>query len=205
MEAGSVERTPSNATRPLHTLFRLDTRFIHLRLVEELDYPLLYELRISERARYLNTIDGDPLKQREYIRSARQKALLGEELYYAISAHPNINKVAGFIRLADLNNKRFFSFHSLIVSPVAPAFLALDAIFTTLQIGFDVLGHERSDTLTVRLDNERMRALHRTMGILTEDRTDSEWVYLSATRKKYRSRREFFRRFGFGLENAPSI
>ncbi len=205
MEAGSVENMPGNATQPLHTLFRLDTRFIRLRLVEERDYLVLYNLRTSERARHLNAIDADPLAQREYIRSARQKALLGEELYYAMGAHPQPEKTAGFIRLADLKDRPFFSFHSLIVSPGAPAFLALDAIFTTLQIGFDVLRHDRSDALTLRTDNARMRSLHRTMGILTEDRVEGEWVYLSATKERYLERRAFFRRFGFGIENPPSI
>ena len=196
---------PSDETQGLHSLFQLDTRFIHMRLVEEQDYLVLYELRKSERARHLNTIDTDPLAQRHYIRSARQKALLGDELYYAISAHPQPDETAGFVRIADLKGKPFFSFHSLIVSPGAPAFLALDAIFTTLQIGFDVLGHERSDGLTVRPDNERMRSLHRAMGILTEDRIDGELVHLSATRERYRKRREFFLRFGFGLEKPPAI
>ena len=204
MEAESLDRMPTNTSQQLDALFCLDTRFIRLRLVEEQDYLVLYELRKSKRARYLNAIDADALAQREYIRSARQKALLGEELYYAISAHPNADNVVGFIRLADLKGKPFFSFHSLITSPGAPSFLALDAIFTTLQIGFDILGHERSDMLTVRQENERMRLLHRTMGILTEDRIDGAWVYLSATGEKYRVRRAFFRRFGFGLETLPS-
>ena len=205
MEDRSVECTPSKATKRLHAIFRLDTRFIRLRLVEEQDYLVLYELRKSERARHLNAIDPDPFVQREYIRFARQKALLGEELYYAIGAQSLPDKAAGFIRLADLKDKPFFSFHSLIVSPGAPAFVALDAIFTTLQIGFDVLGHKQADALTVRPDNERMRSLHRTMGILTEDRVDSEWVHLSATSERYRERRDFFQRFGFGLANPPSI
>jgi hypothetical protein len=198
--AGAASTNRASGMPPLSSLYRLDTRFSRFRIVQESDYLLLHELRSSEGARYLHAVDSNPLAQRDYIRTSRQRARAGEDLYYAVSARAQLARPLGFIRIADLSGKPYFSFHSLIVRPDAPGFVAVDALFTVLQVGFEVLGHDRSDELSLIAGNERMRALHRAMGVLTEDRVEGDWVYLSATRERFLARRDFYRRYGFGID-----
>jgi RimJ/RimL family protein N-acetyltransferase len=199
-EVAVDSRVAADHTCTHSQLYRLDTRFVRLRIVQEKDYLVLHQLRSSDAARYLHAIDSDPQLQREYIMRARLRARSGEDLYYAISTRTDLAKPVGFIRISDLLGKDHFSFHSLIVSSEAPSFVAVDALFTVLQVGFELLGYERSADLSLIAGNERMRALHRAMGILTEDRVEGEWVHLSANRSRFFERRDFYRRYGFGVD-----
>jgi hypothetical protein len=168
-------------------------------LVEEADYLLLHRLRTSPDARFLKSVDPDPLRQLAYIREARKKAEAGDELYFSIAdvAHPA--RRLGFIRLADLRNERYFSFHSLIVIPGTKPQITIDALFTVQQIGFEKLGKPRCDSLSVQVGHERMLKIHRTMGIVKQTGEDAQYVYLAGTREDFLARRPFFRRLGFGV------
>jgi len=188
--------TPGSDLRPL---FRVGTRHFVMRLVEEGDYPELHRMRSAPEARHLHAIDPNPLLQLEYIRRAREKAKAGAEIYWALTIPTSISEPVGFVRIADLKTGDWFSFHSLVVDPkIAQPAIAIDAIFSVMKIGFDLLGLARADGLTVSIHHEKMLQIHRSMGILSETRIEDGYVHLSATRDAFQARRQVFERLGFG-------
>ena len=168
-------------------------------LVEDRDHALLHRLRRSPDARFLKPVDPDPLQQLAYIRNARNKAETGEELYFSIADITHPKDRLGFIRLADLQNESYFSFHSLIVNPGTSPHITIDALFTVQQVGFEKLRKERCDSLSVQIEHKRMLKIHKQMGIVKETGRDKEYVYLAGTWNDFVARRDFFRRAGFGI------
>jgi hypothetical protein len=183
----------------LRSLHRVRSRHFETRLVEEGDYVALHRLRSAPEARHLRAIDSDPLSQLEYIRRARERAIAGEEIYWALSLPNRTFQPIGFLRISDLTRKDWFSFHSLVVEPkTARPAVAIDAIFSVMKIGFDVLGFSRTEGLTVSIHHERMLQIHRSMGILAQTHIEDSFVHLAGSRDSFDARRATFERLGFG-------
>jgi RimJ/RimL family protein N-acetyltransferase len=154
----------------------------YLRFVEPNDAPFVSALRRDTTLNeHLSPSVPDVAAQREWIVRYKERESCGTEFYFVIVSE---GRERGLVRMYHLDpNDASFSWGSWIIPPPRSPGLVTFSALTIYEIGFDVLGLERS-FFTVSRENVRVSAFHLRAGA-TQIGEDAESFFYTYTRPAY--------------------
>jgi hypothetical protein len=170
---------------------------ISMRPVVETDAKLIYDLRHSQRGKWLRPTSIDIRDQAKYISDYITRFEKRDEVYYVIADLCTGSEV-GVTRITNLNSTEFFGWEGLIISEAASPGVAIDTIFLIYKIGFQLLGKKVCGPWGVRKDSLRVNRLHQIMSMAEIISEDSDFFYYSVSSKSFGQRQNYFESRGFG-------
>lgn len=134
------------------------TRHLYLRLVQEADAEFIVKLRANPKLnQYLNPVDVDLNKQREWLVQYKQNEAKGVDFYFVIvdKAQGDI----GLIRVYDINYeaKTFIWGSWVITDENRPRYAALESALLSYDFAFNELGLNRARFCA---NNDNSRAIN---------------------------------------------
>ncbi|EAK8022211.1 GNAT family N-acetyltransferase [Campylobacter coli] len=162
---------------------------IDLYLVETEDAEFILKLR-SEKGKYLNQVEYNINKQKEWIRNYKEREAKGEEFYFLI-ANKNKEKL-GVVRLYDFC-KNSFCWGSFIIKKNTPYYVAIEVVLQVYGFGFYKLGFQKSH-FDVRKDNERVVAFHKRFGARIYKENDKD-LFFTLSLKEYEKIKARYKKF----------
>jgi hypothetical protein len=164
--------------------FEMDKYGLHVRLVMEDDAAYIINLRTDAQiSRFINKIDNDVEKQREWIQEYKKREKEGLD-YYFIYFYSDVP--IGLNRLSDIKENEFTG-GSFVFNKGVQFELPLYATLIQLDIAFNLLFKEVGYGYT-RQVNKKVVKYHKIMGIshMTED---AENVYFEYSRDLFNQRK----------------
>ena len=149
--------------------FELDRYSLHVRLVREEDAEFILSLRTNPvLSKYLHAVENDVDKQRQWIRSYKNREANGKDYYFIFSSH---SQPVGVIRIYDIDYiKKRATAGSWVCEPELPMQIPISILIICREIMFDMIGAEK-DCFDVRKGNKQVQRTHEIMGaeIVAED------------------------------------
>ena len=178
----------------------IKTKFCSYKPIELSDCKEIIRIRSSRNDSVLNTIDPSLSNQEAYFKSYHERFIKQHEFYFKISL-PNEKISQGLVRLTELDQVYRFNFQSLILTKNAPPFMAIDAIFTMYELGFERFNRDICGPWVVPKGGEKIRQLHKKMAIATEVMANDQYYFFIVTKDSFMSRKNYFKKLGFGVES----
>ena len=170
---------------------------ISMRPVVETDAKLIYDLRHSQRGKWLKPTSEDIRDQEQFISDYLTRFEKKDEVYYVIGDLCTGREV-GVTRITNLNSAELFGWESLITFEIASPGVAIDTIFLIYKIGFQLLGKKICGPWGVQKDNSRVNRLHQMMSIAEKVSEDNEHFYYLVSSQSFVARQKYFESRGFG-------
>ena len=178
----------------------IKTKFCSYKPIELDDCKDIVRIRSGRDDSVLKTIDNSISKQEAYFNSYHGRFIQQHEIYYKISL-PNERVPLGLVRLTELDQAYRFNFQSLIFTENAPPFMAIDAIFTMYELGFEEFDRDICGPWVVPKSGVKIRQLHKKMAIANEVMANDQYYFFIVTKSNFLSRKSFFKKLGFGVES----
>lgn len=136
--------------------FRLHRYGLDVRFVTEDDAPFIVNLRTNpDLSKFLHPISSDIEKQKEWIRSYKQRQAEGKDYYFVFSKDM---EPLGLERIYDIQ-KDSFTHGSLVFKQSSPIGMSVLADIITREIAFEELGLQKNH-FDVRKGNVNVRNYH---------------------------------------------
>ena len=178
---------------------QIRTKFGSYTPITMADASTIVEIRSGRESSVLTKIDDSLDTQKRYVAKYLERFNSGEEVYFKISdIRPN-SEVAGLVRVTELGQEGRFNYQSLIFRDTSTPHLAIDAIFTMYELGFERYDKEICGPWLVPKNGEKIYRLHQTMGMAIEMCRSERHYFFVTTRESFLARKDFFKNFGFGL------
>ncbi len=133
---------------------------INMYLVDDEDAGFIFELRSDVvKNKFLNKIDNDIKKQREWIRLYKKREKNKKEFYFTI--RNKNNEKLGLVRLYDFIDDSF-CWGSFIIKHGVAFYISIEVVMNVYEFAFYNLGFNASH-FDVRKDNDRVVAFHKNL------------------------------------------
>ncbi|MCW1325025.1 GNAT family N-acetyltransferase [Campylobacter jejuni] len=159
-------------------------------LVNNEDAEFIFELRSNiVKNKFLNKIDNDINKQREWIRLYKERERNKKEFYFTI--RNKNNEKLGLVRLYDFMDDSF-CWGSFIIKHGVVFYVSIEVVMNVYEFAFYGLGFNTSH-FDVRKDNDRVVAFHKRFGakIIKED-VDN--FYFNISKQEYEFAKEKYKK-----------
>ena len=134
---------------------------INLRLTEIKDAEFILELRIqTHKTKFLSQVENNLEKQRDWLKSYKQKERVGSEYYFIIEG--KYGAQLGLVRVYDLQSDSF-CWGSWLIKDGAPIYTAIESMLLIYNFGFYTLNKEMA-RINVINKNEKVLNIHKTFG-----------------------------------------
>jgi RimJ/RimL family protein N-acetyltransferase len=164
---------------------------VALRLVTPQDAAYIHSLRTNPVYNaHLSAAAGGVSDQRDWINRYKMREVAGEELYYIIARRTD-QHACGAVRIYDITPIHF-TWGSWILDQNKPHQAALDSALLVYQIGFEILGLQKS-VFDVRNDNAHTLAFHRRFGAKQMGNDDVN-TYFEHDRAAFAAQKPYFDR-----------
>lgn len=185
-------------------LLFVESELISLRPANRSDVPLIYALRRSSRAKFLNPTSPDISHQYEYYENYLMRHNSGDEIYFVICDKRQKRDV-GVTRVTNLTQHGRFGWEGLVIDSDATPGVAIDAIVTIYATGF--LGAKKSvcGPWKVPKGHLRVQRLHKNMGIAKIIDTEREHFIYQALREDFVREWPKFVKQGFGTKKWSDV
>lgn len=141
-------------------LSKIEGKNINFRIIEVCDAEFVISLRTDkQKNKYISKIDSNIEKQREWIRSYKEREKNGLEYYFVIELKNGEN--IGLIRAYDFRNDSF-CYGSWVIKNGAPYYVAIESQLMIYDFGFNHLGFKKSH-FDVRKENIEVIRFHKFM------------------------------------------
>ena len=168
----------------LPSVFEKSKYGLHARLVEESDAEFILSLRTNETlSRFLHPTDDDVEKQREWIRSYKEREARGEEYYFIYDVD---GKPLGVNRIYSIKGKECTG-GSWICRPQSDYKKAIATLLFIRDIMFETLGFEK-ELFDVRKENHNVIKTHKMMGATITGESDIDYFFELGKDKYFESR-----------------
>lgn len=164
---------------------------INMYLVDDEDAGFIFELRSDVvKNKFLNKIDDDIKKQREWIRLYKKREKNKKEFYFTI--RNKNNEKLGLVRLYDFIDDSF-CWGSFIIKHGVAFYISIEVVMNVYEFAFYNLGFNASH-FDVRKDNDRVVAFHKRFGakIIKED-VDN--FYFNISKQEYEISKEKYKKY----------
>ncbi|MEZ7883980.1 MAG: GNAT family N-acetyltransferase [Bacteroidales bacterium] len=149
---------------------------IYLRLAQLTDANFIHSLRVDKRYnKHLSKIDGNVIKQREWLIEYKKREILGTEYYFII--HRQIDSLPiGTVRIYDfLGDKDSFCWGSWILNEDKTRYAALETALLIYDFAFFNLGFKRCH-MDIRKDNIKVINFHKKFGVKIISETELDLI-----------------------------
>ena len=169
-------------------------RTIYFRLVKLEDAEFIHALRVDEQYnKYLSQVDDDVEKQREWIKSYKQRENNKQEYYYVIHRKDN-NLPIGTLRIYDfIPEENSFCWGSWILNENKTRYAALECAMCVYEFAFEELGYSRCH-MDMRKENKGVVEFHKRFGIHIYDESEIDY-YAYLYKDDYLNVKEQFNSF----------
>jgi len=153
---------------------KLQSKTIHLRLIEPSDAEIVLSLRLDARYnQFLSTVAPDVEAQRQWIDRYKLDETAGTQFYFIIERNDGVP--CGTIRVYDLREDSF-CWGSWILNENKTRFAALESAFLIYEFGFNNLGFAKSH-FDVMKGNERVISFHKKMGAVVTGEDEQNFYF----------------------------
>lgn len=174
-----------------------ESTLISMRPMTPNDVPFIFDIRHSERGKWLNTTSPDIRDQYTYFDTYLQRFRDGDEIYYMIHDKRRSQDV-GIVRMTRIAETEGFGWEGLVLKPETTPGCAIDVAASVYSMGFDWLGRTECGPWKVLKTNTRVMRMHQMMGVARTVGEDENNLLVSVTRENFYSGIEALRKRGFG-------
>lgn len=166
--------------------FELDRYGLHCRLVNEGDAEFIVKLRTDPiLSRYIHSTDGDVEKQKEWIRTYKNREVAGEDYYFVFYAD---GKPMGLFRIYSMHDDVFTAGSWLCEHGSTTEQVVATAIIIR-EIGFDILGCKLENGYDgVHVDNKQVYRFNKMIGMEETGRihdVKGEYITMQLTKERF--------------------